>query len=464
MERQFYNEDFEKFLKNNANQYRMYPSEKVWKGIYSSLHTRRRWYGIGALALLLMSGVILTIVFTTNNTTEKPQVTSAESSSVASSADLNNRSSIPVETLTADNNKPALKNNTNTSENTIADRVQDNPEVIIFPNDETSYEETFISLSNELKKIITPIDQVKTESNSELFDRAAIGINTVTTRFAVGTITNDITIKTEPDEELQKNALAIASQNAPVIRTTKKAPKLTAQVYFTPTVSYRKLSENKLYTPQQGSGFNFSQFVNVNNVVEHKPAIGLEFGIESRYAITKNIAAKAGLQFNINRYDIRAYSHPTEFATIALNTGAGRNADSLTALSNYRNFSGYSPNWLENFYFQVSLPVGAQLILMDNKKVQWGVGGSIQPTYLIGDRAYLITSDYKNYVKVPNLMRRWNVNSEFETFVGYSTGRISWQVGPQVRYQHLSSYISKYPVKENLFDFGLKVGAKINKK
>ena len=58
---------------------------------------------------------------------------------------------------------------------------------------------------------------------------------------------------------------------------------------------------------------------------------------------------------------------------------------------------------------------------------------------------------------------RWNVNTAVETFVNYSTGRISWQVGPQVRYQLLSSFIDKYPVKENLFDFGLKIGLSIEK-
>ena len=47
MESNFNNRDFEQFVKQNADQYRMFPSEKVWKGIHNTLHTRRRWYGIG---------------------------------------------------------------------------------------------------------------------------------------------------------------------------------------------------------------------------------------------------------------------------------------------------------------------------------------------------------------------------------------------------------------------------------
>ena len=52
------NRDFEQFVKQNADQYRMFPSEKVWNGIHNSLHTRRRWYGFGLTLLLLTTGVV----------------------------------------------------------------------------------------------------------------------------------------------------------------------------------------------------------------------------------------------------------------------------------------------------------------------------------------------------------------------------------------------------------------------
>jgi hypothetical protein len=75
----------------------------------------------------------------------------------------------------------------------------------------------------------------------------------------------------------------------------------------------------------------------------------------------------------------------------------------------------------------------------------------------------MITNDYKSYTQVPWLLRQWNVNTSFETFVSYQSGNTRWQVGPQVRYQLLSSFISNYPVKENLFDFGLKIGVTVVK-
>ena len=135
----------------------------------------------------------------------------------------------------------------------------------------------------------------------------------------------------------------------------------------------------------------------------------------------------------------------------------------MNALTTYNNFTGFNSSWLENFYFQVSAPVGLEFKVRGDEKMQFGVATTVQPTYVLSDRAYIISTDYKNYAQIPSLTRRWNVNTSLETFVSYSTGHMKWQVGPQVRYQLLSSFVNKYPVKENLFDFGLKVGISLNK-
>ncbi len=214
-------------------------------------------------------------------------------------------------------------------------------------------------------------------------------------------------------------------------------------MHFTPTVSYRKL--NDAY---------------IENVATHKPAFGFQMGFSAKYPVAKNVKLRGGLQFNVNRYEIKTNEAYAQMATIRLNEG--NRVNYVSTVTNYNNFSG-GPVWLENFYFQVSAPVGVELKIKGDDKMHFGVASTIQPTYLLGDKAYLISSDYKNYAEMQGLVRRWNVNTSVETFVGYSTGRLNWQVGPQVRYQILSSYLQKYPVKENLFDFGLKVGLSVNK-
>src|SRR5678816_2231931 len=71
MESNFRNRDFEQFVKQNADQYRMFPSEKVWNGINGVLHTRRKWYGLWLGIFLLLSGGTVTWVMTSDSSDDK---------------------------------------------------------------------------------------------------------------------------------------------------------------------------------------------------------------------------------------------------------------------------------------------------------------------------------------------------------------------------------------------------------
>jgi hypothetical protein len=86
------------------------------------------------------------------------------------------------------------------------------------------------------------------------------------------------------------------------------------------------------------------------------------------------------------------------------------------------------------------------------------IASSIQPTYVFANYAYLISTNLKNYAKEPSLNRRWNINSSIEASLHVKTGDYNWSFSPQYRYQLISSFKNKYPIKENLLDMGLKIG------
>ena len=65
MERGFYNEDIEELLKEKADQYKMYPSDKVWKGIHRSIHPNRKWYWLSLVLFLGAVGYYTFIEFIT---------------------------------------------------------------------------------------------------------------------------------------------------------------------------------------------------------------------------------------------------------------------------------------------------------------------------------------------------------------------------------------------------------------
>jgi hypothetical protein len=193
----------------------------------------------------------------------------------------------------------------------------------------------------------------------------------------------------------------------------------------------------------------------VNTMVDHRPDIGFQLGLRSSLPVSKFLRFTAGLQFSVSKYDIKAYQHPAEMTTIALSDR------SISTVSSFRNTNGTKENWLRNFYFSASVPVGLELKLSDGTKNYFGIAGTLQPTYVLDNRAWLISSDYKNYAEMPSLTRRWNMNTSFEIFAAQRTGKLNWRVGPQVRYQMMSSFTKNYPIKEHLFDFGLKLGIQL---
>jgi hypothetical protein len=248
-----------------------------------------------------------------------------------------------------------------------------------------------------------------------------------------------------------------------------KAPakKISWQFFITPTVSNRRLTDNKAVSPvltdplSGGSNIPFAATTDVNNAVTHKPDLGLQIGLMGRYPINRDVRIIGGFQFNVNRYDIKAFLNNGEVARIELQ---GTPAP-LSTWSSYRSQGVSRLDWLKNYYFSISVPVGAEVIVFRDKKGThaFGLAGTIQPTYVLQNKAYLVSTDYKNYAQVPWLVRKANISTGIEAFVQHNKGKTQWQVGPQFRYQLLSSFNNRYPIRENLFDFGVKFGVTLNK-
>ena len=436
MKKNFTPENFEDFLRQSADGLRMRPSVQVWKGVSSHLNKRRRRFEFIIGAFIIAISTFGYFIIEQPGSVTKP----SPSGTIKSSASQENFAIV---------NK-GIHTTATYSQNTIAASKN--------KNITTSHTHTVVSTS--------PV------TNNEMEAQQLGAINP--TEFSPTIIDSyfENNSDTQAPETAQDNKpgvkypLTIESVTNS-FKPFKLKKKVGFQFYFTPTVSYRKLGENKSFLrsqPVTNPNYTPALIYDVNTVVTHKPNIGFELGMAAKYPLTRNLKLLGGLQFNVNRYDIKAYtSFTSSVATIMFNGRTNNRPDSLNTYSGYSNSTtGYKSDWLQNYYIQIAAPFGVEMKLSGNDKVQFGVATTVQPTYVLGDRAFMISTDYKSYVEVPQLVRRWNVNTSLETFVGYSTGKLNWQVGPQVRYQLLSSFINKYPVKENLFDFGLKVGVSLN--
>jgi hypothetical protein len=480
MENNFTNKDFEHFIKENADQYRMFPSEKVWKGINKSLHTRRRWYGFG-LGFLLLTTSVVTWVMLTNANRNRPVISRLpEISSAAPVPEIKE----PAKIILAPS-KPA-----NQSFVTSSEKLQKD---IYIPSVETSTPDDYAAISPVFTE--EQPAAIYNENNSDLKSEPLFVSEHIASRVTSTpkqAVTNEpvelVVVAKQPDErhvtipvtDKEKEIAAIKDEinrmrvndipwtiesviNSYQYRRNKK--KLSWEVYFTPTITYRDLKENKPFiawsTTQTNGLTNATYNADIDNIVKHKPDLGLQLGFSTGLAVTKKIRLTGGIQFNVSKYDIRAYNTPAEQATVSLSSAAG-GRNTLTATSYYRNV-GVDPNWLRNLYISASIPVGVEVRLLGNKRNYFGVAGTVQPTYILSDKSFLLTTDYKNYAKFPSLTRKVNVNAGFEMFAGITAGKTRLRIGPQVRYQVMSSYQDRYPIMEHLFDFGLKMGIMLNR-
>jgi hypothetical protein len=179
-------------------------------------------------------------------------------------------------------------------------------------------------------------------------------------------------------------------------------------------------------------------------------------GVGLGYKLNKRFCSYRWFSVNISQYKINAFLHKDEVASVTLNEG--EYASIVNTVSSLRSIAGTAPLTIKNRYYQLSMPLGIEWQILRRGNISWGLGASVQPTYTFDKQPLIISSNYKNYTDGSAYVRNWNINANAETFLGYTTGSYRWQIGPQVRYQMLPSLVDKYPNKEYLFNYGLKVG------
>jgi len=519
MDREFHTDEFEQLLKEKSDQFRMYPSKRVWHSIYNDLHPSRRWPSAAMGMFLIIVLLLIGYLNTGDNTMIRPFTeNTADQTQTANETDnTKNKENKPQSLQNSShqqltiagtyysyqgvnlsspeffaytivkNNKPnylslvASANpgsadgqiviNKKEPENTSKDLIQTIDTYIksnqIFAD---------VAIKNSKKKVINSTgNNTNPEANAddnELEKNETKTPASLLNPFTSQSNASDLNKVISSDEKaLQKNINTVvdtksltpeekawienfAFQNKP--GRNKWKSRLTHEFYVTPAVNYRKLSTNS-----KGSTTPFANS-NINNSISQKPGLGVETGVGLSYSLAKNLRLRGGIQFNYTNYNIDAgqTNHPT-ITSILLNdpnTGYSYTASRTSTISNSFNSTALEPVTLHNRTYQISIPVGLAYRLSATNNVEWFAGASIQPTYVFGGKAHLISSDLKSYVSDPSSIRNWNLNLGFETFMSYKLGTYNLQVGPQVRYQVYSTYRKNVALVEKPYAIGLKIG------
>ena len=71
MEKKIFSDNFERMLKEKADEFKMYPSARVWHGIYNSMHPGRRWPSMAMTIILICALLFIDKKNTEINNTKK---------------------------------------------------------------------------------------------------------------------------------------------------------------------------------------------------------------------------------------------------------------------------------------------------------------------------------------------------------------------------------------------------------
>jgi len=482
MGNRLYDNEFEQFLKDQAGQHRMYPSDQVWRNIQQEIHGYKKWPALTVVAVFIISSLVVGTVLVKPHRQIAPVV-------VAENVSIKNIEK-PAKNLVTKKEANYAGNSyfEDLTQETIAKASSqselDKPYQLLATDNLLKDERLNIVLIDRI-----PGNKLFASSNTkQIKDNRATSLlvntkddNRSNVSFAMRYLNAekvDVTTfhfnypysfskssgyieTTNTNEQLNSifNRMSVnSSSSSPLARLSGKASKYDFQFYVTPSLSYRRLVDDangalsKSYITALPFAANY--VVDVNQVIRHTPAAGYEIGASLGYNINSNFALRAGLQFNMRQYNIYAFAHAVEPAAIAL---SGNSDNVYTTISGFRNYSGSSPLLLKNSYYEISLPIGIDWRPV-NKKFAWGIAASVQPTYTFDKEPFVITSNFKNYADGSQLMRNWNINANLETYLGYNTGKYRWQIGPQIRYQVIPTMANSYPIKEYLVDYGLKIG------
>ncbi|MBV9963312.1 MAG: hypothetical protein JO072_13795 [Parafilimonas sp.] len=478
-------DEFEDYLRHQVDEHRIYPSDRVWKNIRGNIHTPKKWPALSVFTVLIISALVIGTVISkpvpdsltpnfvyslqtpANDKSSKPD----EIKSAEQVADNNySIDQLTNQTITAATEKIKIEeavamqlSHSDIASSQVASLINTNypsTTIIVDAASIKSAEKTnssFIASTDNSSGTLRSIDSYLFNVTSRL--RSIL--NTEPVHYSNGGVAfftprnNDLdydNFNLQVPYERKKDLLPSLDQLG------KNSSRFDFRFYITPSISYRRLDEKKTSgdTKNSGAALESDYRVDPSKAINQSPAFGYETGFGIGYKLNNRFSLTGGFQFNISQYKINAFLYKDEPIAVTLNEG--EYASTVNTVSNIRSIPGNDPLTIKNRYYQISMPLGIEWKILGNGRFSWGLGTSIQPTYTFDKQPLIISSNYKNYADGSAYVRNLNVNASAETFLGYTTGSYRWQIGPQFRYQMLPSLVDKYPNKEYLFNYGLKLG------
>ncbi len=478
--------DLETFLQKQADSHRMYPADKIWRNIQKEIHGEGRWPALTFVSLFIISAlVVCTLMVKPEERLHKNTIVyAAQKEEVAVSKTKQSTkdaiAAAPVqyaytEAITQQTLQQVSKDIIARAEKqtTLQPLAITHSSLFLIENKpaQTINETTLAAARVLTKQEAAPLVLEAAQDNKSDETASQIAVAKPVSNYFSSIALLNVDAQKQPAYDLSSfyniddiwRKFPLPLNASDVLR--RKLSHLTFELYVTPSMDYRELNgtNGKATRSYAAIPANGNYQLNENRSAKHLPAMGAEIGFALGYKLSNALTLKGGLQFDMRQYGVRTYGtkfNNTSSDARTANTVNNALPDNDLNDANAGTVSSTQSQVFYNRYYQIAAPIGIdwRIFTSDNGRLTVHTAVAAQPTYTFDRPSFLISTAPKNFVDGSSILRNWNVNSAAEAYMSYKIGGFQWQIGPQVRYQHLSSFSNSYPIREHLIDYGVKIG------
>ena len=424
-----HNDNFEQFLREATENFKMSPSVSVWNSVYNNIHPSKKSPSAAAFLVFMISFFILnssnSIVFLQSKPKEKQIAVHIHKEQL----------------LTYSIKSHETKKNTFSKKQYIYHAVIDN-----------KTKAQINRAANNDESMLSTFENSNTIDFSDITSQPNLQDSNLPQKFNqfVATSKNNDKLKTQ-------KPFYISTKN-------KDESELSYQLYATSSVGYSNGYRNTETEISNASTVQLQNVTDLNKTLRYMPEYNLEAGGAFLVNVTTSLRLKAGMQLNYTNYKLTNEEGTSDVVNSEINNTVINNVALVNEIQMLHSDVNAELKKYNSSTYEISIPLGTELELIGNHQLKWFAGATIQPSYIVGGYPGQNTNEMKSYLtEYGSGFRKWNVNTSFETFLSYKLpngSRIN--AGPQFRYQLFSSYESKYLYNDKQYNIGLKLGISRN--
>jgi hypothetical protein len=200
------------------------------------------------------------------------------------------------------------------------------------------------------------------------------------------------------------------------------------------------------------------------NSLSQYSELGFAAGVHIRRSLTARLSIVSGLEVDRFGYGIEAVPvSPTLVLQSSSSSGTGGssffNSSYAVPPGPIYNIDLSKMVSISNTYYYLSLPVLVNYMMpIHGTRLKLNFSGGVDIGYLVYDQSNILSADTKVYYSDNSLIRRWepDLNASIYFSIPFTRGTY-FQLGPEMRYQPLSTYMG-YDVREHPYSLGIRLG------